>query len=75
MHDLVVGIALLPKESQLISLQYHEMLLVALSLGFKVAVSRVFNDVFFRIDILKAAKSIQNDLIGRCLRSHGCRAS
>ena len=47
MHYLVVGIALLPKESQLISLQYHEMLLVTLGLGFEIAVTGVLDDIFF----------------------------
>ena len=41
----MVGVTLLSEESQLISLQYHEMLLVALGLGFEVAVARVFDDV------------------------------
>ena len=47
MHDFVFGVTLLPKESQLISLQYHEMLLVALGLSFEIAVTRVFGDILF----------------------------
>ena len=40
-------VSLLPKESQLVPLQYHEMLLVALGLSFEIAVTGVLDDVFF----------------------------
>lgn len=47
MHHLVLAIALLPEESQLITLQYHEVLLVALGLSFEIAVTGVLDDIFF----------------------------
>ena len=47
MHDFVVAVTLLAEESKLISLQYHEMLLVALRLGLEIAVTRVLDDVLF----------------------------
>ena len=47
MHHLVFGVTLLPKESQLISLQYYEMLLVAFGLSFEIAVTGVLDDVVF----------------------------
>ena len=45
-HDFVVAVTLLSKESQLIPLQYNEVLLVTLSLGFEIAMTRVLDDVF-----------------------------
>ena len=41
----MLGVTLLSKEPQLISLKYHEMLLVTLSLSFEITVAGVFDDV------------------------------
>ena len=43
----MIGVTLLSKESQLITLQYHVMLLVALSLSFEIAVTRMLFDLLF----------------------------
>ena len=45
MHDFVLAVTLLTEESKLISLQYHEMLLVAFGLSLQIAVTRVLDDV------------------------------
>ena len=74
-HDFMFGVTLLPEESQLISLQYHEMLLVALGLRFEIAVTRVFYDIFLWIGVLESAKTLQDYLICGCLWTHDSWAS
>ena len=75
MHDFVFFVALLPIEPQLISLQYHEVLLVALSLCFEIAMTGMLNDVLFRIDVFEATEALQDNLIGGCPRTHDSRTS
>ena len=76
MHDFVIVISLFPKESEFITLQNHPMLFITLRLCFKIAISRVFNDILTAIDVFEAAEPLQNDLIllGR-LGADGGRAT
>ena len=63
MHDFVIVISLLPKESEFITLENHPMLLVALCLCFKVAISRVFDDILTAVDVFEASEPLQNYLV------------
>ena len=65
MHDLVLRIPLLPVEVQLVSQEYHPVLLVGLTLSFQIAVVLVLCQLSCILVVLVPSKSIVDHLAWR----------